>query len=151
GEIAGYGATFDPPPSSGRPPTLRRAVENALAEAAVEPADVDVVFADAMGVPELDRVEAETLTAVFGPRRVPVTAPKTATGRLYGGGASLDVATALLTLRHGVIPPTPGVSDVAYDIDLVVGAPRPGPVRNALVLARGHGGFNSALLLRSVD
>ena len=36
-------------------------------------------------IPELDRIEAEALTAVFGPRAVPVTAPKTMTGRLLSG------------------------------------------------------------------
>ncbi|MFJ6676581.1 beta-ketoacyl synthase N-terminal-like domain-containing protein [Actinosynnema sp. NPDC091369] len=81
GEIAGYAATFDPPPGSPRPPGLRRAAELALVDAGLTPADVDVVFADAAGVPELDRVEADAITAVFGPRGVPVTAPKRLTGR----------------------------------------------------------------------
>lgn len=48
---------------------------------------VDVVFADAAADPELDRIETEAITAVFGPRSVPVTAPKTMTGRLYSGAA----------------------------------------------------------------
>ncbi|MEW2286370.1 ketosynthase chain-length factor [Streptomyces sp. NPDC047841] len=149
GEIAGYGATLDPKPGSGRPPGLRKAVEIALADAGTDAADVDVVFADAAGDPGLDRAEAEALTAVFGPRGVPVTAPKTMTGRLYSGGAPLDVAAALLALRDGVVPPTVH-SDPApeYDLDLVLDRPRTLPVRTALVLARGHGGFNSALVVR---
>ncbi|MGW2036194.1 ketosynthase chain-length factor [Streptomyces sp. NPDC001811] len=149
GEIAGYGATLDPKPGSGRPPGLRKAVEVALADAGTDAADVDVVFADAAGDPGLDRAEAEALTAVFGPRGVPVTAPKTMTGRLYSGGAPLDVAAALLALRDGVVPPTVH-SDPApeYGLDLVLDRPRTLPVRTALVLARGHGGFNSALVVR---
>ena len=39
-------------------------------------------------------------------RGVPVTAPKSMVGRLYAGGASLDVAAAVLAMRDGVIPPT---------------------------------------------
>ncbi|MEW2511230.1 ketosynthase chain-length factor [Streptomyces sp. NPDC046870] len=149
GEVAGYGATLDPKPGSGRPPGLRKAVETALADAGTDPADVDVVFADAAGDPGLDRAEAEALTAVFGPRGVPVTAPKTMTGRLYSGGAPLDVAAALLAIRDGVVPPTVH-SDPApeYDLDLVLDRPRTLPVRTALVLARGQGGFNSALVVR---
>ena len=95
GEIAGYAATFDPRPGSGRPPGLRRAAELALADAGVSPQDVDVVFADASGTPELDRIEAEVIAGVFGPEGVPVTAPKTMTGRMYGGGPPVDVAAAL--------------------------------------------------------
>lgn len=161
GEIAGYAATFDPTAKSieraarlGRPapvPGLRRALELALADAGLRPEEIDVVFADAAGVPELDRIEAQTLAAVFGPKGVPVTAPKTAVGRLIGGGASLDAATALLALRDGVIPPTVNVAEPApeYALDLVTEAPRVAPLRTALVLARGYGGFNSALVLRS--
>ncbi|MFC6883269.1 MULTISPECIES: ketosynthase chain-length factor [Actinomadura] len=149
GEIAGYGVTFDPPPGSDRPPGLRRAVENALGDAGLAPADVDVVFADAMGVPELDRVEAGVLTAVFGPRGVPVTAPKTMIGRLYAGGAALDAVTALLAIRDGVIPPTVGVRAAPEGLDLVLGEARDAPVRTALVVARGYGGFNSALVVRA--
>ncbi|MDB1089578.1 ketosynthase chain-length factor [Streptomyces sp. ACA25] len=150
GEIAGYAATLDAAADSPQPSRLRRAAENALADAGLTPEDIDVVFADATGTPELDRTEAQALAALFGPQGVPVTAPKTMTGRLLAGGASLDVATALLALRDGVIPPTVHVTGPAPDcpIDLVTGAPREAPLRNALVLARGHGGFNAALVVR---
>ncbi|MFC4121823.1 ketosynthase chain-length factor [Nonomuraea zeae] len=149
GEIAGYAATFDPRPGSGRPPALCRAITLALADARLGPEDVDVVFADAAADPELDRIEADALASVFGPHGVPVTAPKTMTGRLYAGGAALDAATALLSMRDSVIPPTVGTArpDPAYGLDLVCGTPRQARVRTALVLARGAGGFNAALVL----
>ncbi|MEU9310336.1 ketosynthase chain-length factor [Streptomyces sp. NPDC048256] len=151
GEIAGYGSTLDPRPGSGRPPGLVRAIELALADAGVGPAEIDVVFADAAALPELDRIEAEAISQVFGPRAVPVTAPKTMTGRLYSGSAPLDVAAAFLAMRDGVIPPSIGVTpDPGYDLDLVVEEERTASVRSALVIARGHGGFNSALVARTV-
>lgn len=150
GEIAGYGATFDPRPGSGRPPALRAAIELALADAGMAAAEVDVVFADAAAQPHLDRVEADALTAVFGPRGVPVTAPKTMTGRLYSGAAPLDLAAAFLAMEEGLIPPTVNVDPAAeYELDLVVAAPRPAELRTALVVARGTGGFNSAMVVRS--
>jgi act minimal PKS chain-length factor (CLF/KS beta) len=100
-------------------------------------------------VPELDRVEAAAITEVFGPHGVPVTAPKTMTGRLYAGAAPLDVAAALLAMRDSVLPPTVHITpDPGYRLDLVT-ATRNGPVRSALVIARGHGGFNSAVVVRS--
>ncbi|GHG83368.1 ketosynthase chain-length factor [Streptomyces griseocarneus] len=150
GEFAGYGSTFDPRPGSGRPPGLRKAIELALADAGLEPDGIDVVFADAAAVPELDRVEAEALAGVFGPRGVPVTAPKTMTGRLYSGAAPLDLAAAFLALRDQVIPPTVHTDpDASYDLDLVGPEPRPAALGTALVLARGHGGFNSAAVVRT--
>ncbi|MET9184949.1 ketosynthase chain-length factor [Streptomyces tendae] len=150
GEIAGYGATFDPRPGSGRPPGLRKAVELALADAGARPGDVDVVFADAAGVPDLDRAEAAALTQVFGPHGVPVSVPKTMTGRLYSGAAPLDLTTALLALRDGIVPATVNVKlSPEYGMDLVVDRPRRLGLRTALVLARGYGGFNSAVVLRA--
>jgi act minimal PKS chain-length factor (CLF/KS beta) len=138
---------------AGRPaplPGLRRVAELALCDAGLRPEEIDVVFADAAGVPELDRIEAGMLRELFGPYGVAVTAPKTMTGRLIGGGAALDVATALLALRDGVVPPTVNVAEPAaeYQLDLVTEA-RTRPLRTALVLARGYGGFNSALVVRS--
>ncbi|MDH6519479.1 act minimal PKS chain-length factor (CLF/KS beta) [Streptomyces sp. SAI-135] len=153
GEIAGYASGFDPAPGSGRPPALRRTVEAALADAGVTAAEVDVVFADAVGVPELDRAEAAALGEVFGAGAVPVTAPKAGSGRTYAGGGSLDVATALLSIRDGVIPPTPGTREVPaeYGIDLVRDRARETDVRTALVVARGLWGFNSAVVVRAWD
>ncbi|MDF4249980.1 ketosynthase chain-length factor [Streptomyces sp. WMMB303] len=149
GRVLGYAAAFDPPPGSDRRPVLARTVRSALADAGLDAAAVDVVFADALGVPEADRAEATALAEVFGPRGVPVTAPKTLTGRLYGGGAALDAATALLALRDQVVPHTAGPAAPAsgYEIDLVLGEPRRAELRTALVVARGHGGFNAALVL----
>lgn len=148
GEVAGYAATFDSR-VPGRPPGLRRAAELALEDAGVDPADVDVVFADAAGLAEQDAAEARAITGLFGPYGVPVTAPKTMTGRLFAGGASLDVAMALLSIYWSAIPPTINVHDPVpdHELDLVTEA-RHGPVRTAVVLARGRGGFNSAMVLR---
>ncbi|MGP2438571.1 ketosynthase chain-length factor [Streptomyces sp. JW3] len=151
GEIAGYATAFDPRPGSAREPGLRRAIESALSDAGVTPGEVDVVFADAAGVAELDRAEATALTHVFGPRGVPVTAPKTMTGRLYSGGPALDVATVSLSMRHNIIPPMINVTDpVRSDqLDLVRDRPRETTVSTALLLARGEG-VNSAMVLTAM-
>ncbi|MET7276152.1 ketosynthase chain-length factor [Streptomyces flaveolus] len=147
GAFTGYAATFDGPGT----PRLADAARLALADAGVNAGDIDVVFADAAGARAADRAEAEALAVLFGPRGVPVTAPKSMTGRLLAGGASLDVAAALLSLRDQVLPPTVGTTEPAADcpVDLVT-APRETTVRHALVLARGRGGFNSAAVLSAV-
>lgn len=149
GQIAGYAATFDPRPGSGRPPGLGRAAELALADARLRPADIDAVFADGAGAVALDRTEAQAITALFGPRAVPVSVPKALVGRLCAGGGPLDLVAALLTIRDGLIPPTAGTTHVppGYGIDVVLQQPRRQQVRNALVLARGRGGFNAAIVV----
>ena len=155
GEVVGYGATQDahhwgePAPDGRR---FGRAIQIALDDAGISADDVDVIFADAAGLPEWDRTEAAAIKSVFGSRgtKVPVTAPKSMVGRLYAGGASLDVAAALLAMRDGVIPPTINLDEPAdgIDLDFVTGSPREADIGTALVTARGYGGFNSALVLR---
>lgn len=131
---------------------LAKAVFAALDEAECAPQDIGVVFADGLGVLAADRAEAAALREVFGPAldSVPVTAPKSGYGRAYAGAAALDVALATLTLRHGLVPPTPYVDGTPLGIDLVTGAPRRTTTGAALVLARGLSGGNSALVLRTI-
>jgi 3-oxoacyl-(acyl-carrier-protein) synthase len=155
GEVVGYAATHDAYAVNDVDPSgrqLGRAIEQALQRAGVSAADVDVVFADAAGTLEGDLAESRALAQALGGRasQVPVTAPKSMVGRLYAGGASLDVATALLAMRDGVIPPTVNVDALADGIELnLVRESQPAELNTALLLARGAGGFNSALVLRS--
>lgn len=129
---------------------LAHAMREALAEAEIPPEEVDVVFADALAVPQADRAEALALADVFGDHaeRVPVTAPKAGIGRAYCGASALDTAAAVLALEQGLIPPTPNADGCAYDFDLVTGFARAAAPRAALVLSRGLMGSNSALVLR---
>lgn len=153
GEIAGYAATFDPKPGSPRPSTYRTAMRSALADADLEPSDVDVVFADGTGTPAGDLAESAAISDVFGPHGVPVTVPKTMTGRMLAGSPAVDVANALLAIRDGVIPPTINTERATstHQLDLVIGDPRRTNPRTALVLARGRHGFNSALVVKGCD
>jgi 3-oxoacyl-(acyl-carrier-protein) synthase len=155
GEIVGYGATNDahhwraPDPETRH---LPRAMRIALDTAGINPGEVDAVFADALGVPDADALEARAIKEVFGERvtDLPVTAPKTTVGRLYAGGASLDVAAALLAMRDGRLPPTINLDEPAdgCDLSFVTGSAREATLGTVLVNARGFGGFNGALVLR---
>ncbi|MEU3726638.1 beta-ketoacyl synthase N-terminal-like domain-containing protein, partial [Streptomyces sp. NPDC031705] len=149
--VAGHAATFTGP---GRPEEsaegLAHAIRGALREAGLAPEEVDVVFADALGTPEADAAEARAIREALGGygAKVPVTAPKTGTGRAYCAAGTLDAAAAVLALEHGVVPPTPNVFDVCHDLDVVTGSARVAPLRTALVLSRGRMGSNAALVLR---
>ncbi|GGJ30758.1 ketosynthase chain-length factor [Streptomyces brasiliensis] len=151
GFVAGHAATFTGASRWAESREgLAQAVRAALDDAGCAPEEVDVVFADALGVPEADRAEALAIADVLGAhgRRVPVTAPKTGTGRGYCAAPVLDTAAAVLAMEHGLIPPTPNVHDTVHDLDLVTGRARPAELRTALVLSRGLMGSNSALVLR---
>ncbi|MET9833887.1 ketosynthase chain-length factor [Streptomyces sp. NPDC006385] len=149
--VAGHAATFTGASRWDRSREgLAQAIRGALDEAGCAPEEIDVVFADALGVPEADRAEALALADALGPHgtRVPVTAPKTGIGRSYCGAPLLDIVAAALAMEHGQIPPTPGVFDICHDIDLVTATARAAELRTALILSRGLMGSNAALILR---
>ncbi|WP_197319852.1 beta-ketoacyl synthase N-terminal-like domain-containing protein [Saccharomonospora sp. NB11] len=159
--VAGHAATFTGSQSTTDGEYWTRAAEAlavairlALTDAHVGAAEIDAVFADGMGVPSADRAEIRALRQVLGPSfdRVPVTAVSAGLGRAYSAAGTFASAAATLALRDGLVPPTPGLTghDVAVDADVVTGAPRRGRLRNVLVLARGFGGFSSALVLGSI-
>ncbi|WP_341716099.1 beta-ketoacyl synthase N-terminal-like domain-containing protein [Micromonospora sp. FIMYZ51] len=152
GEVAGWGATHDAvhtsAESAGDPHQYARAMRLALGRADAEPAEVDLVVPDALGVPRYDRAEATALRTVFGDA-APVSTHKALTGRAHQGGSALDVATALLAYRHDTLPASAGPDRVADGCELEFLRERRRPrTRVALVCARGFDGFNSALVLR---
>ncbi|MFI9285933.1 ketosynthase chain-length factor [Streptomyces werraensis] len=154
GVVAGHAATFTGTSRWAESREgLAHAITGALDEAGAAPEEIDVVFADALGVPEADRAEALAIADALGAHgtRVPVTAPKAGFGRAYCGAPVLDTVAALLAMEHGLVPPTPNVFDVCHDIDLVTSHARPAELRTALVLSRGLMGSNAALVVRRGD
>ncbi|GAA2689616.1 ketosynthase chain-length factor [Nonomuraea recticatena] len=152
-EIAGTASTHDAHHITDAAPDPRqyaRAMREAIARAGLRPDDIGVVFADGAGTPERDALEVVALTEVFGSRAVPVTVPKTMTGRLCSGGAALDLAWAALALADQVIPPTVNAGAEVGGLDLVREARTVSGLSAALVVARGSGGFNSAAVLTAV-
>ncbi len=152
GEIAGWGATHDGERtwrrSSGSARQYARAMRVALDRAGAAAADIDLVFPDALAVPSYDVTEAAALRQVFGPA-MPVTTQKPLTGRLYQGGAALDVATALLAMRHCVVPASAGPQRPAAGCELAfVRHAHPARLDTVMISSRGFDGFNSALVIR---
>jgi 3-oxoacyl-[acyl-carrier-protein] synthase II len=113
-EVAGYGSASDAThivrPDAGG---LVRAVQAALASAGLTADDIDCVNAHGTATELADVVEAASLTEVLGPRVAPVsvTTTKTQLGHLMGATAGVELATAILGLHHGVIPPCRNLDD----------------------------------------
>jgi minimal PKS chain-length factor (CLF/KS beta) len=151
-EILGYASTSEgrgPHRPAISPQGLTRAIARALEDARIAPEQVDAVFADGAGTPAGDALEVQALRAALGPhaRRVPVTVPKSMVGRLYAASAALDAGAAALSLRDQRLPPTINVDEPAFDALDLVRAARPARLQTVLLVARGHGGFNAALVL----
>ncbi|MDX3755488.1 beta-ketoacyl-[acyl-carrier-protein] synthase family protein [Streptomyces mirabilis] len=153
-EAAGWGLSADahhmaaPDPSgSGVALALRRAVHDAGAHVV----DVVHVNAHATATVDGDLAEASALRAVLG-GSVPVTALKGHLGHLQGAAGGVEAVATVLTLHHGLIPPTIGCDDQddAIDLDVVTKRPRRLPALGDLALSNsfGFGGHNAVLALR---
>jgi 3-oxoacyl-[acyl-carrier-protein] synthase II len=137
----------------GWPPTPEpfvRCMRQALERAGVKPDDVAVVLASANSSRALDRLEAEAIASIFGPRGVPVVALKGALGECGASGAA-GVAAAVLSIQRRTVPPTVGLCDVdpacAVDAGPRARAMDPGRSPVALVNAFATGGTNVSAVL----
>jgi 3-oxoacyl-[acyl-carrier-protein] synthase II len=124
-------------------------MELALADAGLSPSDIGHVNAHGTSTPLNDAAEAAAVTAVFGPRGVPITSTKGVTGHALGAAGALEAAAILLSFEHGLIPPTAGTTqlDEGFEIDLVMGAARPWTPKPSMSNSLGFGGHNGSLIL----
>ena len=154
-EVAGCGSSSDayhqviPSPD---PAPAAAAMRRALADARINPSDVDHVNAHATGTPVGDAAEAAVLRAALGDAagRVPVTSTKSMTGHLLTAAGAFEAVACLTAMRHGAIPPTINLDDPDVDLCLVPHEARPHPVRVAVSNSFGFGGSNTCLVLRAV-
>jgi 3-oxoacyl-[acyl-carrier-protein] synthase II len=155
-ELVGYGASADAHhitlPSPGGTGAAR-AVRRALEKAGLALDDVEHVNAHATSTPEGDRTELEMLRGLFGARagEVSVTANKSMLGHTLGAAGSIEAAITILSLRHGVIPPTVNLDaadEAAAGLDLTPNTASRRPIRVAISSSFGFGGQNSALVFR---
>jgi 3-oxoacyl-(acyl-carrier-protein) synthase len=131
-----------------------RAMRSALEQGGVGADEVDYVSADGRATEDGDRAEARAIHAALAERgeTVPVSAPKSMNGNALAGAGAIDTAYAALALREGKIPPTINLDeqDPELGLNVVANKAQEASLAAALVLARGTGGVNSALVLRKV-
>lgn len=134
-------------------PAAVECIEDALADAEVDPADVVHVNAHGTGTTVNDEQEAEALHAVFGDRPPPTSSTKRVLGHAASASGAFEAAVAALTVHHGTIPSlgTDVEPDLALDLDLVIGPPRPCAPGPVLSNSFGLGGANGCVVLGPVN
>ncbi len=155
GEVAGYGCTGDayhitqPAPEGDG---AYRALRLALADAGVQPEEVDYINAHGTSTEYNDYFETLAIKRALGEAayRVPVSSTKSMTGHLLGAAGAVEAITCLLAMERGLIPPTINyeVPDPGCDLDYVPNEARPAEVAVAVSNSFGFGGHNAVLVLR---
>lgn len=149
GEVAGFGATSDAghvtdPSADG----ATRAMRLALADAHLN--TVDYINAHGTGTRANDPTETAAIREVFGADAPPVSSTKSLHGHAMGASGAIEIASSLLALRDGFLPPTINLRepDPECDLDYVPHEPREARAEAFLSNSFGFGGMNAVVALR---
>jgi 3-oxoacyl-[acyl-carrier-protein] synthase II len=154
GEVLGYGETFDsyhthqPLPSA---EYCAKAISNALADACLEPEQVDYINPHGSSSILNDKAEIVAIKKVFGQHayELSVSATKSITGHTLGASGSLEMVACALMLERQFLHPTINLisTDPECDLDFVPNVGRAQSVNRLLSLSAGFGGYNAACVI----
>jgi 3-oxoacyl-[acyl-carrier-protein] synthase II len=133
----------------------RRCIVLAIKDAGITPADIDYVNPHATATPVGDRNECQALRQIFGDQasQLVVSGTKSMTGHLLGAAGGIESVITVLSITHGILPPTINYEtpDPECDLDYVPNTARRAEVRYALTNSFGFGGTNASLLFKKFE
>ena len=157
-EIIGYGMNADAyhvtaPDEDAE--GAKRVMQRALADAAIEPAEVGLINAHGTSTPLNDKVETLAIKKVFGEhaKKLGVNSTKSMTGHLLGAAGAVEAGFTALCLAHQIMTPTINYEhpDPECDLDYVPNTARPAELRYALSNSFGFGGTNGCLVFKRYE
>ncbi len=154
-EVVGYGSTADAFRITDQHPDGTGAVvamKEALADAKLEPSEVNYIGAHGTGTRENDGNETSAIKQIFGEDapRIPVSSIKSMMGHLIAAAGVANVISCVLAIRDGIVPPTMNrdTPDPECDLDYVPNAPRKARVDVAMSNSFGFGGQNDTVIVK---
>jgi len=157
-EIVGFGMSGDAyhitaPPEDGD--GARLAMVNALADAKLNPQDLQYINAHATSTGLGDKAETIAMKRAFGDhaQRLAISSTKSMTGHLLGAAGVIEAIFSILAIRDGVAPPTINyhTPDPDCDLDYVPNSARRMKIDVALSNSFGFGGTNGSVIFRRFD
>jgi len=154
-EVVGYGMTGDAyhitaPCEDGD--GAYRVMRAALADAGIEPSQVDYINAHGTSTELNDKIETLAIKRCFGDHayKLAVSSTKSMVGHLLGGAGGLELGVTALAIRDQIAPPTINYEhpDPDCDLDYVPNQARPMRIEYALSNSFGFGGTNGSVLLK---
>ena len=128
-------------------------MENAIADAGLQPGDIDYINAHGTSTPLGDVAETKMIKHVFGEdAQVAVSSTKSMTGHLLGAAGSVEAIFTILALRDQTIPPTINLDcpSEGCDLDYVPHQARSAALRIGLSNSFGFGGTNGTVIFGAV-
>jgi len=102
---------------------VERVMLNSLRDAGIKPEDVDAINTHGTSTPLGDVAELKAITKVFGKhaKNININSTKSMTGHLLGAAGAIEAISSILSINHGIIPPTINHTTVDKDIDPSLG------------------------------
>ena len=154
-ELAGFGMSADAyhmtaPPEDGE--GAARCMRIALADAHLNPEEVDYINAHGTSTPLGDRAESDAIKTTFGAHayKVAISSTKSMTGHLLGAAGGAEAIFTILAMRDRLAPPTINLENPGEgcDLDYIPLHAREMDIRVAVSNSFGFGGTNGTLVLR---
>jgi len=146
-----YHVTAPAPGGEGAAQSMR----GALRDAGLAPEAVDYINAHGTSTPYNDANETLAIKTVFGEHayRLAVSSIKSMIGHTLGAAGAIEAGATVLSLTHGILPPTINYEypDPDCDLDYVPNKAREVPIRVALNNSFGFGGTNATTAFRRYD
>jgi 3-oxoacyl-[acyl-carrier-protein] synthase II len=133
---------------------IRIAIEKALAEAQIQPDELDLIIPHGTGIPADDLAEANAIQAVLGDAaaEIPVWPIKSMMSNTGAASGAADVIAALCAMRDGMIPAAKNCDKRAAGCTLnIVNQEHKKNIRFALSCSYTYGGQTAAVVLKKVD
>jgi len=128
------------------------AIEEALKDARINKDDIGYINAHGTSTKANDKVETLAIHRVFGDRRVPVSSNKSMIGHALSAAGGIEAAATVLTVKHGILPPTINyeTKDPECDLDVVPNVARESKIKAAISNSFGFGGQNGVLVFTKI-
>jgi 3-oxoacyl-[acyl-carrier-protein] synthase II len=136
---------------------VRVVMQNCLENAGLKPEDVDAINTHGTSTPLGDVAELKAISEVFGnhAKSININSTKSMTGHLLGAAGAIEAISSILSIKHGIIPPTINHTTVDENIDpelnLTLNKAQKRDVKVAMSNTFGFGGHNACVIFRKVD
>ncbi|MGV6828277.1 MAG: beta-ketoacyl-ACP synthase II [Flavobacteriales bacterium] len=136
---------------------VERVMLNCLKDAEVEANSVDAINTHGTSTPLGDVAELKAITKVFGEhaKDININSTKSMTGHLLGAAGAIEAISSILSIHHGIIPPTINHTTVDENIDpslnLTLNHAQKRKVKVAMSNTFGFGGHNACLLFKKIE
>ncbi|MDC7994908.1 beta-ketoacyl-ACP synthase II [Altibacter sp. HG106] len=136
---------------------VERVMLNCLRDANMDPKEVDAINTHGTSTPLGDVAELKAITKVFGEhaKEININSTKSMTGHLLGAAGAIEAIASILSMQHGIVPPTINHTTVDENIDpsfnLTLNKAQEREINVVMSNTFGFGGHNACVLFKKWD